>query len=128
MKLDYYQIACLATALLYFWLFYTLQFQPDKLIADMGLKGNEVVYLFARRTSILMLGFGVLLIFGSSIKDANGQFAIAISVSVCMLGLAFMSALEFYNGNLSRGILPAMVIESVLGITFMVLAISTRSS
>jgi len=128
MSLDYYKIACVAVALLYFFLFYTLQFKPEKLISDIGLKGNDVVYLFVKRTSILMLGFSVLLVMGSSVEAVNGRFAIAASVSVCMLGLAFMSALELFKGNLSNGILPALIIESVVGMTFMLLAISIRFS
>jgi len=36
MNLDYFKIACLVTALLYFFLFYTLQFKPEKLISDIG--------------------------------------------------------------------------------------------
>lgn len=90
----------------------------------MGLVGNEVAYLFIQRASILMLGFGVLLIFGGSVEELKGRFTISISVSVCMLGLALMSALEFAKGNLGSGVIPALVIESVIGITFLLLAIS----
>jgi len=39
-----------------------------------------------------------------------------------------MSALELFKGNLSKGIVPALVIESFLGIVFMLLAISIRFS
>jgi len=128
MNLDYYKVACIATALLYIFLFYTLMFKPEKVIADMGLNGNDVVYLFVKRTSILMLGFGVMLVVGSSIEEVNGKLAICASVSVCMLGLALMSALELYRGNIGKGIVPALVIESFVGITFMLIAISIRSS
>ena len=77
-KINYYKFSCVMTALLYFFLFYTLQFEPEKLCSDLGLKGNDVAYLFLKRASILMLGFGVLLLLGANIKDIKSKFIISI--------------------------------------------------
>jgi len=125
---DYYKLACIIASLLYFFLFYILQFKPEKITSDLGLTGNDVAYVFIKRASILMLGFGVLLFLGRNVEEVKSKYVISISVSVCMLGLALMSTLEFVKGNLSNGVITPLVIESFVGITFMLLAISNRTS
>jgi len=126
-NLNYYKLACVATAFLYFFLFYTLQFEPEKLCSDLGLEGNDIAYLFLRRASILMLGFGVLLFLGRNVDELKSKYVVSISVAVCMLGLALMSALEFVKGNLSNEVIGPLVIESIVGTIFMLLAISNRT-
>lgn len=120
--MKFYKASCIITALLFIFLFYTLQFEPSKLCSDLGLEGNEVSYFLAKRASILMLGFGVLLLLAVNIEEKKGRFVISTSVAVCMLGLAFMSGYEFFRGFVNNGIIPPLVIETLIGLIFLSLA------
>ena len=123
-----FKILSILTSLLYFYLFYTLLFNPQGLCADFGLEGNEVVYFLAKRASMLMLGFGVLLLLGINLKEAKSRAVVAVSVAVCMLGFATMSGYEYFRGFVNAGILPAFVIEIILGLAFLVLAVMNFTS
>ena len=117
-----YKPTCIITALLFFFLFYTLQFEPENLCSDLGLQASEVACLLAKRASILMLGFGVLLTLARNIEEKKCRFVISASLSVCLLGLAYMSGYEFFRGSVSSGIIPPLIIETLIGLIFLTLA------
>jgi len=126
-NINYFKYTCVLGALLYLFLFYTLQFKPEKVTSDLGLVGNDVVYLFIKRASILMLAFGVLLFLGRNIEERLSRSVLSASVSICMLGLALMSGVEFAKGNLGAEVIAPLIVESLVGIIFMLLAISNRT-
>lgn len=91
---------------------------------DLGLEGNEASDFLAKRASVLMLGFGVLLLLARNIDDRNGRFAVSSSVAVCMLGLAYMSGSGILRGLVGGGMIPPLVIEILVGLSFVFLAVS----
>ena len=115
-----YKILSILTSLLFFYLFYTLMFDVQGLCSSLGLEGNEVSDFLAKRASMLMLGFGVLLLVGANVKASACQVVISMGVAVCMLGLGTMSGYEYFRGFVNSGMLPPMIVELVLGVAFLV--------
>jgi hypothetical protein len=117
-KRNVFKILSCFTALLCGYLFYSLCFSPQSFLLDLGVVGNEAAYFVCRRTGMLMLGISVLMLFARNLPHSQARQAIAISIAVTMFGLALASSYEFARGYVGNAIFGAIVLESILAVSF----------
>jgi hypothetical protein len=113
-----YKVLSYATALLYFYLFYSLLFAPESFVRDMGLAGSETTFILARRAAMLMLGFAVLAFFGAGSAASAARRVITLAICVNMAGFATMSLVEYFRGTVNSSILQAAAIEIFLAVAY----------
>ncbi|CAM3082766.1 hypothetical protein [Moritella viscosa] len=121
-----FKILSTFTSLLCFYLFYLLFFSAHSFLNDLGVEGTEAAYFISRRAAILMLGISVLMFFGRNIPNTQARQAICLSIGVTMLGLAFSGMYELNRGFVGSDIIGAIVIESILCISFFYIWLSGR--
>jgi hypothetical protein len=117
-KLNAFKILSCFTALLCSYLFYSLCFSPQSFLLDLGVNGNEAAYFVCRRAGMLMLGISVLMLLARNVPHSQARQAIAISIAVTMFGLALASTYEFARGYVGNAIFGAIVLESILAVSF----------
>ncbi|WP_070972003.1 hypothetical protein [Vibrio sonorensis] len=112
--MNVFKWVCLLTALLFAYLFSLLLFSPDAFLADVGLESTLEANFIAKRTSIFMLGMGLLCLSGIGIKDSYGKSSLSMIMVIVMLGLAILGFYEWNRGVVNEGIFVAVVTELVL--------------
>jgi hypothetical protein len=125
-RLNKFKVISLLTSGLYFYLFILLLMFPESLYKDVGITGSPGLYFLARRTSALMLGFAVLLFCTRNTLPSVARQAIAISVSINMLGFALSGTYGLICGIVNTSILNAIIIEICVAAAFFLLLISDR--
>lgn len=125
-KLKKFKIMSMLTSALYFYLFIVLLLFPDSLCKDFGIIGNETVYFLARRASMLMLGFSVLLFLCRNTPPSVVRQAVAFSVSLNMAGFAILGSFELIRGFVKTSILGAISIEVLVAAIYFSFLISDR--
>ncbi len=121
-----FKILSIFTSVLCFYLFCILFFFPQSFFTDMGIEGNETAYFLARRASMLMLGISVLMFFARSIPHSQARQAISLGICVTMSGFAMTGTYEFMRGFIGNNILPAIIVESSLSISFFYIWLSNK--
>lgn len=114
-----FKILCTITSLLFLFLSLQLLFNTSSFIEDMGLKPAIASLVVGRRASILMLGLSVLLFISRNLKDPAAIKNISVSTGVTMIGLASMGTYEYFTGSVNSSIFVSIIIESVLGLSFL---------
>jgi hypothetical protein len=125
-KQNTYQIMSCLTAALYFYLFVMLLFFPGPFLNDLGIQTTESADFLARRAAMLMLGFAVLVFFGRKVSDSMARQVMAIAISINMAGFAVMGLVEFGRGFANAGILAAVIIESILAVSYFLFWLAAR--
>lgn len=113
-----FKITCYLSGLLFFYLVYLLFFNVEPFLIGIGLSVCNSAIFLAKRASMLMLGFALLSIFCSKITETTLRVYASIVLSVVWMGLASMSAYETFSGNINAGLIPAMIIETLFGVSF----------
>ena len=121
-----YKILNTLTSILFLYLFYVLMFDSGSFFVDIDLNAGEAALILARRASIFMIGISVLLFFSKNLSHSDARQVIIITTSVVMLGLAVMGTYELVRGSMGTGILKAIVIESILGVSYLTIFFSNR--
>jgi hypothetical protein len=125
--MNFYKILNLITSVLFAYLFSQLMFAPESFIRGVGVEPCLSATILARRASIFMLGI-VLLMFGSrNMAPSKARQILCFSTAVTMLGLACIGSFELIRGTVNSSMIQAMIIESVIGISYIVLLIKHRN-
>jgi hypothetical protein len=125
-KQNTYQIMSYLTAALYFYLFVMLLFFPGSFLNELGIQSTESADFLARRAAMLMLGFAILVFFGRKVSDSMARQVMAIAISINMAGFAVMGLVELGRGFANAEILTAVIIESILAVSYFLFWLAAR--
>lgn len=127
MKL-FFKITSIATSVLFVYLFAELLFFSDSFVKDLGLEPSIATLVLARRVSMFMLGIAVLMFLSRNLPNSAPRKFICLSTGITLLGLSIMGIFEFINGNVNSSIIAAIVIESILWISYGIILILDRKT
>lgn len=113
-----YLWASLLAGSLYLFLFYQLLFTPVEMLAGFGVSGEAHTVFLARRISVLMLGFAVLLFLSCRLESSFARVAIASAVAVNMAGFAASSVCGVAGGLLGRDLIVVGLVEGLVACVF----------
>lgn len=109
----------LATGLLYLWLWYQLLFTPAQMLQSFGVGSDAPALYLAKRISVLMLGFAVLLLLGCRLRRSPGRAVAAAAVAVNMGGFAINSFWGASHGLLTDPAIPLIGgVETVIALAY----------
>ena len=115
----------LLTGLLYLSLFYQLLFTPEQILQSFGIGAEPYIIFLARRISVLMLGFSVLVLLACNLRSSKARAVIATAVAVNMAGFACNSFWGAALGILTDRAIPFIGgIETVIAIFYAVFAVT----
>ena len=126
--MKFYKIVCIATSVLFIVLCLQLLLCPTSFVKDMGLQPSKATSVLARRASMFMLGLSILLFFSKSLPHSKARQFICISTGVTMIGLACMGSYERFMGTVNSSIFIAIVIETILGLSFLIIFFKYRTA
>lgn len=126
--MNYYKIAGILTSALFAYLFVLLLTNSDSFLNDIGLQSSTATFVLARRVSVFMLGISVLMFFSITMVHSKARQIICFFITIVLLGLACMGSYEFLNGNINARILPAIIIETLLGVSFGIILFVNRNA
>lgn len=93
-------------------------FAPKKMLSDWGLKDTHEAKVMSRRLGAIFIGFSQLLYWISTIMPTNSKEIVFGAVS--LLGVAITHGLvELIHGNVSKGFLVSITVDTVLAIGFL---------
>jgi len=124
--LNFYKIVSIATSLIFIYLFSELFFNSESFVLDIGLQPSETVSILCRRTSIFMLGLSILLFCSKNIQHSKARQFICLSTGITMIGLACSGSYELFRGTVNLSILQAIIIETTLGVSFLIIHFMNR--
>lgn len=123
---NFYKIVSIATSVLFIYLFSELFFSSDSFIVNLGLEPSATTLVLARRTSMFMLGIAILMLTLRNLPSSKVRQAVCLSVGATLLGLACMGTYELIRGSVNSSIVVAIGIESVLWISYAIVAVMDR--
>jgi hypothetical protein len=113
------------TGLLYLSLFYQLLFTPEQILKSFGILAEPHVTYLARRISVLMLGFAVLVLLACNLPSSKARAIFATAVAVNMAGFACNSFWGAARGILTDQAIPYIgTIETVIAVLYAAFAVS----
>jgi len=127
-NINFFKILSIATGALFAYLFYLLLLGSEAFLTDLGLESSTSTLFLAKRASILMLGCSVLLFGSINLQHSKARQIICTTIGVVMLGLACMGSYELNKGNINSSIIPAIVIELVIGLSFLSIVFINRKT
>jgi len=127
-KWNFFKVLCIFTALLFAYLFLTLLLNSETFISDLGLQLNESTMIITRRASMFMLGISVLMFGSINLPTSKARQIICLATCVSMFGMSILGSYEFVMGTLNSSILPAIIIETILWISFGIIFLRNRKS
>lgn len=113
-----FKITSIATAVLFTFLFIQIFFMPGAFITDIGLTPDTASIVLIRRASLFMLGLAVLMFLSRNIPASKARIYLSISMSVIFFSIAINGISGYLYGNYNSSIFIAVIIESVLGLAF----------
>ena len=123
-----YKISCISTSIVFVFLFLQLMLSSESFVKDMGLLPSEASSVIARRASVFMLGISVLLFFSRNLPHSDARQFICISSGITMIGLACMGIYEHFLGTVNSSIFIAIIIETILGLLFVIIVLRNRTA
>jgi len=111
---SFYKIVCIATSVLFVYLFSQLFFLSDSFVRDLGLEPTISSQVLARRASMFMMGIAILMFTARNLPASKSRQIICLATGFTLFGLASMGTYEFIKGNVNSSILIAITIETVL--------------
>lgn len=115
---SFYKILCLATSLLFIYLFVLLFFKSDTFITDIGLEPSLASLVLARRASMFMIGISVLTFASRNLLPSKERQIICLTIAIVLFGLSCIGTYEFIQGNINSTIIPPIAIETILCLSF----------
>jgi len=115
---NFYKVLSILTSVLFVYLFFLLLLNSESLIIDVGLEPSVSSAFLAKRTSTFMLGISVLMFSSRNLLPSKARQNICLATGTTMLGLSIMGTYELVNGNINSSILPAILIELAVAISF----------
>ena len=125
-KWDFFKVLCTLTAVLFAYLCFTLLFNSETFLIDLGLQPSESTKILARRASMFMLGISVLMFGSINLPHSRARQTICLATGISMLGLSILGTYELVRGTVSSSILTAIIIETILWISFGVIFLKNR--
>lgn len=117
--MNFYKYVCIATAVLFIFLSLQLLLTPVAFALSMGLEPSAATSVLLRRAAMFMVGLAVLTLCARSLRDLKARRCVSLSAAVTLLGLACMGTYERLMGTVNDSIFIAIGIESVLGLSFL---------
>jgi len=93
-------------------------FSPDLILILFQMDSCETAYIIGRRASILFLGMATLLWLDRNSNHYSSIQAVCAGMLILWVGLAILGSIELLRGNVGIGIVLAIIIESLLGISY----------
>ncbi len=119
MKLSFYRLSVL-TSILFLFLAFIWMFAPIQLLSGWGVELTTAVGLIGRRAAALYAGIAVMFFIARNAEPSTARTALIYGmITACMI-LACLGVYELAMGHATRGILPAVFIEIVLSLLFIV--------
>lgn len=119
--MNFFKILCLITSALFLFLFFQLLISPESFVKGMGLQPSVSTAVLARRASMFMLGISVLLFSLRNLRASKARQFISLSTGITLAGLACTGIYEHFMGTVNSSIFIAIIIESVLGLSFLII-------
>lgn len=127
MKLSFYRLSML-TAILFSLLAITWMFAPIQLLSGWGVDFTTAVGLIGRRAAALYTGIAVMFFMARNAESSTARTALIYGIIMACMILAFLGVYELAMKHATSGILPAVFIEIVLSLLFMVVCRSDSTS
>jgi hypothetical protein len=121
-----YKIISIATSLLFIYLFLQLFFMSDSFVEGLGMEPSIASLVLARRAAMFMLGIAVLMFASRNLPPSKVRQIICLSTGITFLGLSCMGTYEFINGHVNSSIFIAIIIETILWISFGIILLKNR--
>jgi hypothetical protein len=113
------------TGLLYLSLFYQMLFTPEQILKSFGVLAETHIIYLTQRTSVLMLGFAVLVLLSCNLPSSKARGVFATAVAVNMAGFACNSFWGAAQGILTDPAIPYIgTIETVIAALYAAFAVS----
>lgn len=122
--MKFYKFICGATSVLFVFLTLRLLLTPVTFASSMGLEPSAATSVLLRRAAMFMAGLAVLTFCARNLQDLTARRCVCLSAAVTLLGLACMGIYERLMGTVNESIFIAIGIESVLGISFLMVLMS----
>jgi hypothetical protein len=126
MKLNFYKIVSVATAVLFVFLFFQFFFSPEDFIRNLGLQPSVATSLLCRRVSMFFLGLSILFIFSRNQSHSKVRQLICLSAGIILIGLACTGCYELYRRTVNASMLQAIAVEVPLGLSFLSIFLKNR--
>jgi hypothetical protein len=126
--MNYYKIISIATSLLFIYLFTQLLFMPEAFVKNLGMQPAEAASVLARRASMFMLGISVLMFAARNLSNSESRQIICAAQGITMFGLSFMGSYEFIRGTVNSSIFIAIICETILWVSFIIILLKSRKS
>lgn len=107
-------IACILTLLLGL----LFVFNSKKMLSDWGLKDTHEAKVMSRRLGAIFIGFSQLLYWISTIMPTNSKEIVFGAVSLLVVAITH-GLVELKRGNVSKGFLISISVDTVLAIGFL---------
>lgn len=128
MNWNFFKILSAFTAVLFAYLFLTLLLNSENFLLDLGLQASEGAMILARRASMFMLGISVLMFNSINLPHSRARQNICLATGISMLGMSFMGIYELVRGSVNSSILVAIIIETLLWISFGIIYLKNSRS
>jgi len=125
-KWNFFKVLCALTAVLFAYLFLTLLLDSETFLNDLGLQSSESAKILTRRASMFMLGISILMFGSINLSDSKARQTICLATGISMFGLSILGSYELARGTVNSSILTAIIIETILWISFGVIFIKNR--
>lgn len=113
-----FKVVSLLGSALFLWLFYSLLFTPASICEGFGIPASEPLFVIARRTSALMLGFAVLLFLARNAPPSAARRAISAAAAAAFAGFAILGSYEILRGVMKRSVWMVVAIEVAFAASF----------
>jgi hypothetical protein len=97
-------------------------------ITDLGLQSSEATYFLARRASIFPLGLAILLFLSRNLPHSKARQYICLSTGFILVGYACIGSYDLIVGTVNSLILVPIIIEVVLGVSFLAIFFKSRKA
>jgi hypothetical protein len=125
-SLNFFKILSIATSILFIYLFFQLFLNSVSFVKGLGLQPSEAASVLARRASMFMLGISVLMFEARNLPHSQARQIICMATGITMFGLSCMGSYEFIRGAVNSSIFIAIIIETILWISFGIILLKNR--
>lgn len=124
---SFYKFLCIGTSVLFAYLLVLLFFMSDSFITDLGLEPSLGSLVLARRAAMFMIGISFLTFFSRNLLPPAERRIICFTLAIMLFGLSCMGTYEYVQGHINASIFPAIVIETILWLSYGGLALLPKA-
>lgn len=125
---NFYKILTGFTGVLFVYLFFTLFLNTEPFLEGLGLQPNTAAVVLTQRASMFMLGIVVLMFGTMNLPHSKARQMICLATGISMLGLSILGSYELAKGTVNSSILTAIIIETILWISFIFVFVKNRKT